>query len=137
MKIDHIELFVPNEWEAAEWYARVLGFEIIQEHVHWAEEGGPLMITNDGGDTMLALFRGTPQGNSAVVGFRRVAFRVNADDFLRFLETSGDWRQSPFTRQDIVDHDKSFSVYFADPYGNSLEVTSYAYADLVSKINDD
>jgi catechol 2,3-dioxygenase-like lactoylglutathione lyase family enzyme len=52
VKIDHIELFVPDQWEAAEWYAKVLGFEVIQEHVHWAEEGGPLMITNDGGETM-------------------------------------------------------------------------------------
>ena len=45
-KIDHIELFVPNQCEATEWYAKVLGFEIIQEHVHWAEEGESLMITN-------------------------------------------------------------------------------------------
>ena len=129
MRIDHIELFVPDQWEAAEWYAKVLGFEVIQEHVDWAEDGGPLMITNDGGETMLALFQGAPQGNSEVVGFRRVAFRLDADHFFRFLETSADWRRPPLTRRDIVDHDKAFSVYFSDPYGNLLEVTSYDYAD--------
>jgi catechol 2,3-dioxygenase-like lactoylglutathione lyase family enzyme len=48
----NIELFVPDQWEAAEWYAKVLGFEVIQEHVHWAKKGGPLMISNDGGQTI-------------------------------------------------------------------------------------
>lgn len=137
MKIDHIELFVPDQWQAAEWYAKVLGFQVIQEHVHWAEEGGPLMISNDDGQTMLALFQGTPQGDSQVVGFRRVAFRVSADGFVVFLETSADWRQPPLSGRDVVDHDKSFSVYFSDPYGNRLEVTSYDYEDLVSKLTHD
>lgn len=47
------ELFVPNQWEAAGRYGRVFGFEVIQAHVHWAEEGGSLMISNDAGDTSL------------------------------------------------------------------------------------
>jgi hypothetical protein len=62
-----------------------------------------------------------------------VAFRVDADHFFRFLATSADWRQPPFTRRDVVDHDKAVSVYFPDPYGNRLEVTSYDYAEIASK----
>lgn len=136
MRIDHIELFVPDQTQAAEWYARVLGFQVIPEYVHWAEAGGPLMITNDGGQTMLALFEGTLQGDSEVVGFRRVAFRVDSNDFIQFLVSSANWCQPPLTKRDVVDHEKSFSVYFADPYGNLLEVTSYDYADLASALKD-
>jgi catechol 2,3-dioxygenase-like lactoylglutathione lyase family enzyme len=136
MQLDHIELLVPDQWEAAEWYERVLGFSVIQEHVHWAEEGGPLMITNDDGQTMLALFRGAPQADSEVIGFGRVAFRVNSDDFMRFLEDSSGWRQPALSPADVVDHDKSFSVYFTDPYGNRLEVTSYDYAALRARLSN-
>lgn len=125
MKLDHIELFVPSRREAADWYGKVLGFEIIADFVHWAEEGGPLMITNDTGETKIALFRGKPQGESEVRGFRRLAFRVDAVDFLRFLDTSGTWRSPPLGRAEIQDHGKALSVYFADPYGNLLEVTTY------------
>jgi catechol 2,3-dioxygenase-like lactoylglutathione lyase family enzyme len=134
MKLDHIELFVPDQREAAEWYGQVFGFEVIQAHVHWAEEGGPLMISNDGGDTMLALFRGPPQRDRTVVGLRRLAFRVNAGDFLDFLKNSANWRQPPLTQADVIDHDKSFSVYFSDPYGNLLEITSYDYATLAATV---
>ena len=130
MKLDHVEMFVPDQWDAARWYGRVFGFEVIKAHVHWAEERGPLMMTNDGGETMLALFQGPPQGTADVVGLRRLAFRVDAADFLKFLVDSADWRHSPLTPADVVDHDKAFSIYFADPYGNLLEVTTYEYETL-------
>ena len=134
MKLDHIELFVPNQWDAAEWYRQLFGFEVIEEYVHWAEEGGPLMITNDGGETMLALFQGPPQGGANVVGLRRLAFRVNTVDFLKFLADSAAWRHPPLTKADVIDHDKAFSVYFADPYGNLLEVTTYDYDALAAAL---
>jgi catechol 2,3-dioxygenase-like lactoylglutathione lyase family enzyme len=136
MQLDHIELLVPDQWEAAEGYGRVLGFSVIQEHIHWADEGGPLMITNDDDQTLLALFRDTPQADSQVVGLGRVAYRVNSDDFMLFLKNSSGWRQPPLAPPDVVDHDKSYSVYLTDPYGNRLEVTSYDYAALCAKLGD-
>lgn len=134
MKIDHVELFVPSRWEAAEWYRKVLGFEVIQEHVDWAEAGGPLMISNDGGNTMLALFKGQPQGDAEVRGLRRVAFRVDASGFLRFLESSASWSPQPLGPSNLQDHDKALSLYFSDPYGNLLEVTTYEYAEAKSAL---
>jgi catechol 2,3-dioxygenase-like lactoylglutathione lyase family enzyme len=125
MKIDHVELFVPGRHEAAAWYQKVLGFEIVEEHVDWAVEGGPLMITNDGGDTMLALFKGPSQEGEKVRGLRRLAFRVGAEDFVRFLEDSPKWRDEPVG--EAKNHGKAFSVYFADPWGTPLEVTTYDY----------
>ncbi|MEM9554501.1 MAG: VOC family protein [Acidobacteriota bacterium] len=126
MTIDHIELFVPSRFEAAAWYRRVLGFEIVDAHRDWADtEGGPLMISNDGGQTLIALFRGPAQGEHAVRGLRRLAVRADAAGFVDFLRASGTWRGEAFTADDVSDHDRALSLYFDDPYGTPLEVTTY------------
>ena len=42
-QIDHVELFVPDRRQAADWYRRVLGLTICSGYEHWAEEPkGPL-----------------------------------------------------------------------------------------------
>jgi hypothetical protein len=51
-------LFVPDRYAAARWYEQSLGLRILPQHEHWAGPGGPLMISSDGGRTMLALFEG-------------------------------------------------------------------------------
>jgi len=133
-QIDHVELFVPERYEAARWYLETLGLEIIPEFEFWAEdENGPLMISSDGGSTKLALLKGEPQGSRNATGYKRVAFRISGAGFMAFisrlephniLKSSGD----PLTAGDVVDHEKSFSIYFVDPYGHNYEVTSYDYA---------
>ncbi len=128
MNIDHIELFVPSREQAAEWYGQVFGFQVLEEHRDWAVEEGPLMISGDRGKTKIALFKGLPQGQEEVRGFKRLAFRVSDSEFLRFIHSSGTWRATPLDREDIADHEKSISVYFSDPYGNLLEVTTYEHA---------
>jgi catechol 2,3-dioxygenase-like lactoylglutathione lyase family enzyme len=139
--IDHVELFVPDRYEAAVWYKRVLGFEILPDYEHWAANaGGPLMISSDGGSTKLALFEGQPsdqvqggpKGCGATAGFHRVAFRVDADGFaacLSRLTESGitDEGRQPITADSAVDHGQAYSVYFPDLYGHHLEVTTYDY----------
>ena len=127
MKIDHIELYVPDRYEAAEWYSKVLEFQIIKEFSGWADEGGPLMISNDSGNIKIALFEGEPQGKDDVKGFIRLAFRMDAVELIEFINSSGNWRDTPLTREEIKDHHKAISVYFSDPYGNLLEITTYDY----------
>jgi catechol 2,3-dioxygenase-like lactoylglutathione lyase family enzyme len=135
-QIDHVEFFVPDQYQAAEWYRRVLGLEIVAEYEEWAADG-PLMIASESGRTMLALFRGEPRGDRPTAGFHRVAFRVDGEDFLQFL--AGLERITLFNRQgerltaeQVVDHDKSWSIYFNDPHGHLLELTTYDY-DYVSQ----
>ena len=123
LQIDHVELFVPDRYEAAKWYARVLGLQIVPECEPWAAGGGPLMISSDGGSTKLALFEGQPVPSGQTAAFRRVAFRVTAAGFAEFVERNPDL----VTKDALVDHQQAYSIYFTDPYGHQLEVTTYEY----------
>ena len=132
LQIDHVELFVPDRYEAAEWYARTLGLQIVPECEPWAADGGPLMISSDGGSTKLALFEGPPETAGQRAAFRRVAFRVTGAGFAEFLWRLPDLelidaRRQPVTKQSVVDHQQAYSIYFDDPYGHQLEVTTYDY----------
>ena len=132
-QIDHVELFVPDRYQAAQWYLRVLGLKVVPEFEHWADDPeGPLMISSDGGSTKLALFQGVPQGSRATAGFHLVAFRVSAVDFRSFLDKLPDLdltnhRGHPVTQDSAVDHAGAYSIYFCDPFGHRLELTTYQY----------
>lgn len=129
LTVDHVELFVPDRAEAAAWYARILGLQPCPGTERWAADpAGPLMLSGDGGSTKVALFHGQPQGPRRTAGWHRLAFRVDGQGFLAFLrharahnlrERGGPLRLS--------DHTESFSLYFADPYGHRLEVTTYEH----------
>ena len=127
MQIDHVEIFVTNRPLACEWYGRVLGFQPVEEFAGWAD-AGPLMIANDD-NQMIALFSGPAQDGHRIRGHRRVAFRVSADEFAEFVQGSAAWSNPPLGRDAIQDHSLAISVYFTDPFGNPLEVTTYDYAE--------
>lgn len=132
-QIDHVELFVPDRHDAAEWYRRVLGLEIVEAYREWAEDPrGPLMISSDGGGTKLALFAGQPRGARPTAGFHLVAFRVGGAAFVDFVGRLADMelidsRGALVTAASVVDHKKAFSLYFCDPYGHRLELTTYEH----------
>lgn len=127
LTIDHVELFVPDRRAAAEWYARVLGCRPLGGTEQWAAHpDGPLMISPDGGRTKLALFTGEPQGNRITAGFHRVAFGASATEWLAFVDRLEDLHaKEGGTAPRTVDHGGAWSVYFSDPYGHHLEVTTY------------
>jgi catechol 2,3-dioxygenase-like lactoylglutathione lyase family enzyme len=132
-QIDHVELFVPDRHQAAEWYRRVLGLRVVPEYERWANDPrGPLMISSDGGSTKLALFEGVPQGPRETAGFHLVAFRVGAADFGRFLNRLPhldltDHRGQHVTAESAVDHAAAYSLYCCDPFGHRLELTTHEY----------
>jgi len=139
LQIDHVELFVPDRYEAARWYERVLGLRIVPECEAWAADGGPLMISSDEGSTKLALFEGNPDACSQTAAFRRVAFRVTADGFTEFLRRLRDLQlvdshSRSVTHDVVVDHQQSYSIYFNDPWTHQLEVTTYDYADTSERL---
>ena len=139
MTIDHVELFVSDRYAAEQWYERALGLAVIPESESWASDPrGPLMISGDGGTTKLALFEGTrpPRPES---GFCRVAFRLDATAFAEAIDRLAelqirDSRGRPMGAEARVDHGKAFSVYFSDPYGHQLEITTYDHVAVVKAV---
>lgn len=138
-QIDHIELTVPDRHEAAVWYHNVLGMTILPEFEFWANDpNGPLMISTPGG-TKLALFAGEPQGSKRTIGFHLVAFRTTSESFIDFVSRLPELK---LRNQDncvvsfhmIADHDLAFSLYFCDPYGHQLELTTYEYEQTAAAV---
>ena len=133
LQIDHVELFVPDRQKAADWYCRVLGLHLVAGFEQWtANPRGPLMISTAAGGTKLALFEGEPQQARSTAGFHRVAFRVDAAGFLAFVRRLDDHHLNdhqgrPVTADAVVDHDLAYSIYFCDPYGHRLEITTYEH----------
>lgn len=123
-RIDHVEVFVRDIDEAARWYERVLGLRMIHR---W--EPDPAFL--GAGGTCLALFLCSdkeavsrtleePVGGSP--GWWRVAWRTDERGFeaaQRHLKECGVSFRGP------IDHEIAFSIYFADPDGNPLEITWY------------
>lgn len=137
-QIDHVELLVPDRFQAADWYQKVLGLEIIEDFRFWAEDSsGPLMIGSKEAGTKLALFTGQPIGSVRGTGFHLTAFRVDGEGFFEFLsrleqlKTEGTKILSSdgkhVTSRDVKDHQKAFSIYFCDPWGHQFEITTYDY----------
>lgn len=140
-QLDHVELFVHDRYEAADWYRQVLGLHIVAEYEHWAADPrGPLMISSDHGNTKLALFQGQPPPPDQHQGTGLVAFRVDADAFGTFLLRLNELKltdhlQRPVTPDRVVDHQMAYSIYFSDPCRNRLELTCYDYAKLNSLLS--
>ena len=135
-QIDHVEVFVPERYQGAKWYEEHLGIKIIKGYEHWAEHPkGPLMTSSDGGNTKLAFFNGNPKGERETAGFHILAFRVSAQGFITFLNRLErfpvkDKDGNNVTHNDVRDHGKAYSIYFTDPWGHNLEITTYDYDEL-------
>ena len=92
------------------------------------------MISSDGGGTKLALFEGQPSGpvEARTAAFHRVAFSVTGAGFTEFLGRLSDLgltgsNNRAVTSESVVDHQQAYWIYFTDPYGHLLEVTTYDY----------
>jgi catechol 2,3-dioxygenase-like lactoylglutathione lyase family enzyme len=120
--IDHVALSVRDVERSAQWYMDVLGFEPRYEGL-W--NGIPTFIAK--GTTAIALFparnhdsKKTP-GRAAGIDMLHLAFRANRKNFLA--------AQDELKRRGIAfefqDHEISHSLYFRDPDGHALEITTY------------
>ena len=131
-KLDHAHIRVPNRAEAAAWYSKHLGFEPVEQFDFWATgfEGGPLQISADGGDTMLALFEAT-EGHPLVREQTGVAFSLDAAAFMAFVRSLPGEINTPtgetLSPSHIVDFDLCWAIDLADPWGNKYELNCYEY----------
>ncbi|WP_227353833.1 VOC family protein [Haladaptatus salinisoli] len=138
--VDHVELYVSDWDEAAEWYERVLGLSPDEEFERWWTAGdGPLVLSAGGGTTKLALFERETATRGRSVSPRRVAFRTDADGFLSFVDELGaldltNREGESVTAEDVIDHDLSYSVYFTDEDGNPLELTTNDHETVAAEL---
>jgi catechol 2,3-dioxygenase-like lactoylglutathione lyase family enzyme len=140
--IDHVELFVADAERAHEWYAETLGFTPDDSFEEWWETGtGPLVLTVEDAGPKLALFEREDAERGDSVSPHRVAFGTDAAGFGSFLDRleslavtnrAGD----PISPDDVRDHGLSYSVYFTDPDGNRLELTTYDYEAVSEQLAD-
>lgn len=131
-RLDHVHILVPDRQIAAQWYAEHLGFEPVQRFDFWATgiPGGPLQLSADGGQTMLALFEASEQ-HPMIPQKAGVAFSLDADGFMAFARGLPCGIDSPAGRPldvgDIVDFDLCWAYNLADPWGNQYELNCYDY----------
>ena len=119
--IDHIALNVRDVEQSVRWYCDVLGLERRHADV-WGSHPAVVGI----GTTSLALFpvegpNPRPRPGRDVITMRHIAFRASRRDFdhaLAALQARG------FTPE-IQDHRISRSLYFNDPDGHEIEITTY------------
>ena len=134
--VDHVHVYVEDEYEAAEWYQRVLGLEIVKHHEDWAVGGGPLTISGDDGRSGIALFARPAEKSK---NQSTVAFGVTGREFADFLdkvdglglESTSD---EPVTKESVSDHQKAWSIYFRDLNGNPIELTTYDYDEVRARL---
>lgn len=121
--LDHIAIAVRDVEASRRWYADVLGLERRHEDT-WGEV--PTMMA--AGSTMVALFPlsaeaedGAPAPAGGRSGLRHFAFRADRANFDRAraeLERRG-------LEVEFEDHTIAHSIYFRDPDGLALEITTY------------
>jgi catechol 2,3-dioxygenase-like lactoylglutathione lyase family enzyme len=119
--LDHVALAVRDVERSADWYVDVLGFE-RRYHEMW--KGVPVFVARD--KTAIALFpAGNDQANSARPrqrnGMLHLAMRADRKNFVA--------AQRDLTNRGIAfhfrDHEISHSIYFRDPDGYEIEITTY------------
>src|SRR6267143_6015489 len=119
--IDHVAMSVRDVEATAKWYIDVLGFERRHEGM-W--DGSHVFIGT--GTTSLALFpaASNPRSTSATradVRMLHLAFRASRKSFLTAQEES----KQRGIQFEFQDHEISHSIYFRDPDGHELEITTY------------
>ena len=132
--VDHIEIFVEDRIKAAKWYEKIFGLSIIKEYELWSSIG-PLFIGNKDKSIKLAMFEGKKDNDGSI---NRMAFRTSGKNFVDFITRIVDMQvfflKHRVTKENLVDHEISYSIYFEDLDGNKLELTCYEYDFVKSKI---
>jgi catechol 2,3-dioxygenase-like lactoylglutathione lyase family enzyme len=119
--IDHVAMSVRDIEHSAKWYIEVLGFERLHKGM-W--NAVPTFIGK--GNTGIALFPASSDAKSTPSRHRDIrmlhlAFRADRKNFLaaqRELEKRG-------IKFEFQDHEIVHSIYFHDPDGHQLEITTY------------
>ncbi|MGH7600309.1 MAG: VOC family protein [bacterium] len=119
--IDHVALAVKNLEHSRKWYQEVLGLERRYEEA-WGEVPTMMCV----GNTCIALFptktqEPKPAPDYDTIAMRHLAFRVSRKNF----EQAQVELRNRGIAFEFQDHDIAHSIYFSDPDGHRLELTTY------------
>ena len=127
--IDHVALTVRDIERAAKWYIDVLGFE--RQH---ADVWGDVPTFIGKGETAIALFPARTRSTSLAaeasakaassggeIRMLHLAFRANRANF----QAAREELKGRDIRFEFEDHEIAHSIYFNDPDGHKLEITTY------------
>jgi catechol 2,3-dioxygenase-like lactoylglutathione lyase family enzyme len=118
--IDHVALGVRDVEHSANWYAKVLGLERQHDDL-W--HGDPAFVGKD--EVSIALFPAklsdaNTQSHQSVA-ILHFALRVDRDNFL----VAQDQLKQLGIEFTFQDHEICHSIYFHDPDGHRVEITTY------------
>ena len=119
--IDHVALSVRDIERSADWYIDVLGFERRYEGM-W--NSVPTFIGK--GNTAIALFPVksdliSTSPSREVIRMLHLAFRADRKNFIAAQEEL----KRRGIKFEFQNHEISHSIYFRDPDGHELEITTY------------
>jgi catechol 2,3-dioxygenase-like lactoylglutathione lyase family enzyme len=118
--IDHVALAVSDVERSVQWYIDILGLERQHEGM-W--NGIPVFVGK--GNTGIAFFsaRGGDAKPAPHNKFRmlHLAFRASRQNFLEAQQEL----KKRCIKFEFQDHEISHSIYFRDPDGHELEITTY------------
>ena len=128
--IDHVALSVRDVERAAQWYIETLGFEHRYKD---AWDGVPTFIGK--GTTAIALFpiwSNEGSTSSSGSGMHHLALRADRKNF----EIAQEELKCRGIKFEFQDHEISHSIYFRDPDGHKLEITTYELEGATPKPRD-
>ena len=119
-RVDHVALSVSDVERSAQWYIDVLGFERQHDDV-WG--GYPVFVGKN--DAAVALFpirkKEAAHSSPAAARVLHFAFRTNRKNFVSAQQEL----KSHGIEFEFQDHKISHSIYFNDPDGHEIEITTY------------
>ena len=118
-RLDHVSLNVRDRARSIVWYRDVLGLEQRGEP---HRDDWPVFMGELG--ACVALFQAqvdTPERQPESTGLRHVAFMVGGTD----LDEARDRLRERGVEYRFEDHGNARSIYFPDPDGNVIELTTY------------
>ena len=125
--LDHVALSVADLERSRKFYEDVLGFKISRRENQ--KPGSEYFL--DCGPSLIGLIQGDPKGDKhelqdGGLGGNHFSFRIHTSDFDAAVESL---KKHGVTITFQKKREKSWSVYFLDPDGNKLEMTSWPLED--------